>query len=109
VSVQQAGLGWEEFTTQLARAIRELPDRGFLVVQDGATHAYVQFAAAAADAVAAEVESSSSQEHSECGRLTVLPAHDRDSIDDGSPGPSLVTHRMPGLAQRATTFPLPGG
>jgi hypothetical protein len=39
----------------------------------------------------------------------VLPAHDRDSIDDGSPGPSLVTHRMPGLAQRATTFPLPGG
>lgn len=71
MSVQQAGLGWQEFTTQLTRGIRELPDRGFLVVQDGATHAYVQFAADD-DAVAAKVESSSRQEHSECGHLTVV-------------------------------------
>ena len=34
MSLRQAGLGWEEFTTQLARAIRELPDRGFLALQD---------------------------------------------------------------------------
>lgn len=61
MSVQQAGLGWEEFTTQLARAIRELPDREFLVVQDGATHAYVQFAADH-DSVAAECTSNSSQQ-----------------------------------------------
>lgn len=61
MSVQQAGLGWEEFTTQLARAIRDLPDRGFLVVRDGATHAYVQFAAAD-DAVAAECTSNSNQQ-----------------------------------------------
>lgn len=61
MSVQPAGLGWEEFTTQLARAIRALPDQEFFVVQDGATHAYVQFAADH-DAVAAECTSNSNQQ-----------------------------------------------
>ncbi|WP_141567642.1 TY-Chap domain-containing protein [Serinicoccus profundi] len=87
MSVQQARLGWEEFATQLARAIRELPDRGFLVVQDGATPAHVQFAADD-DAVAAECTSNSNQQ------LT-HPADDNGEQRLAESGWTLYSHARP--------------
>lgn len=52
-------MDWREFRTRLARTIRDLDERVFLIVEEEASGVYVQFAAAA-DTVAAECVANSS-------------------------------------------------
>lgn len=38
-------MDWTEFRTRLSRVIRDLDDRSFLIIRDGSSRAFVQFAA----------------------------------------------------------------